>query len=84
MVKMLWATATAARFLPHRAAIRWYWAVRYVFLVLVAARSASTSAALSFWFPLRVAPDFRFPALSLFPGASPAHEHKWPTTHKNP
>lgn len=76
MVKMLCATATAARLLPLRAAMRWYGAAKYVSFVLAAARAASIKAALSFWFPLRVLPDFRFPALSLFPGASPAHEHK--------
>jgi hypothetical protein len=42
-----------------------------VFLLRLSARVASTRDLRSFWLPLVVFPDFRFPELSWLPGATP-------------
>src|SRR4051794_1259736 len=47
--------------------------MKYVALVRPAACAASTSSARRYGLPLRVLPLRRLPALSLFPGAMPAH-----------
>src|SRR4030042_4953017 len=70
------ATATIARFLPRRAAIRWYWADRYVALVRTAAHAASTRVAPNQGLACPVRPLWRLPALSLLPGHILAQDDK--------
>ncbi|WP_170932802.1 hypothetical protein [Desulfosporosinus sp. FKB] len=60
MIKMLWATAKAARFAPLLAAIRWYCDDEYVSFVRDAARADSTRELLNFCLTFLALPDFRF------------------------
>ncbi len=64
MTRMVFPTATAAFFLPRRAASRWYCAAREVSFVRPAAYAAATRAARSAGLPWRVVPPWRFPALA--------------------
>jgi len=50
---------------------------KYVFLLRLEARAASTRELRNFWLPLVVFPDFRFPALMWLTGANPAQEQRW-------
>src|SRR5215216_664239 len=61
-------------FLPRRAAIRLYWAARYVLFVLEATWAIATRICRSQRRPFRVLPLKRFPPLSGFPGPMPAQE----------
>src|SRR5690349_19002301 len=76
IIKIVCPTAMEAFLLPRRAAIRRYWAERYVFLVCDAASADSTRSLRNQGLPLRVLPFKRFPALSWFPGHIPAQEAK--------
>src|ERR671930_2808550 len=71
---MVCPTAIRARFFPRRAAIRRYWAARYVFFVLEATWAISTRICRSQRLPFHVLPLKRLPPLSWFPGHLPAQE----------
>jgi hypothetical protein len=77
MRRITWATATMAFRCPQWRAIRRYRAPRALSFLRTAAPAPSVSAARSQRLPLRVLPDLRFPALSWFPGQSPAELAKW-------
>jgi len=72
MTKMLCATAMMAHFLPLRAASLLNWADRYVFLVRAAAQADWQAMRRNHGLPLRILLLIRLPALSLFPGHTPA------------
>jgi hypothetical protein len=70
---MEWATAITARCFPRRAARRRKSVATEVSLICVALWANGPSPVRSARFPLRVFPERRFPALSSWPGATPAH-----------
>lgn len=74
MVSIRCAIATSAFFFPLRAANDQYFAAKRWFLHRDKAQAASHNADLICGFPFVVRVLFRFPALSWFPGATPAHE----------
>lgn len=76
MARIECATASAAFLGPRRNAIRWYCADRYVFFWCAAAWAACSNALRKAWLPCRTRLLRRLPALSLLPGATPAHAHR--------
>ena len=71
------ATAIFALFFPLLIISLEYWAAKKDPLALEAPCAQRTSVVLSREFPLRVLPLLLFPALSLFPGHTPAQEARW-------
>ena len=72
----MWLTETAALFLPLLTAKRRYLALKYVCFVLEADQAAYVNVFLSHGFPGFTLPLLRLPALSLFPGLTPAQEER--------
>ncbi len=62
--------------------MRRYRAPKALFVVRAADSAASVSAVRSHGFPFRVVPGRCFPALSLFPGHTPAQLARWPAVGK--
>ena len=71
---MLCPTARAAFYFPRRRASRAYWAPRYVRRARSAPQLHSTNNGFNQGLPCRVRPVLRLPALSCWPGQTPAHE----------
>src|SRR5450759_602014 len=76
MIKLEWATATAAHLSPRRARRRWNCELKKETLLREADQAASTSAARSQFWPRRVLPERRLPPVMLLPGHRQAHEAK--------
>ena len=75
-LRIRWAMATMAFLGPSRDLRLKNFTLKYDFLALTAAQATSIKIVLRL--PLRTGlrPECLFPALSLFPGQTPAHEHK--------